>query len=319
MNAEFVARVADELGIARPELVEKDVLIHQLLSDVSENEFLRRSLVFKGGTCLIKHYLGYYRFSEDIDFTWKNQRDFEGKTQKQIRRDLARIIGLVGAAFGEIALKRGLDFRPDKSDRNYVELGGSNKSATFKIWYASAITGKRSFIKAQINFVEHMVFATKQVKLSSLVSGGKTQQHAQLLFPGEYRGYASEVAIEAYSAKEILCEKIRAILTRQGVKARDFLDAYFIHAKLGMNMLTVERAAVAKTVFSLNLYGKYRENFSLKKEALESGNLFQWGDEKALLLEEIDEKAFYQFIVEFDGFLAKVADKVSRKADNKFK
>lgn len=53
-------------GLASTEVIEKDYQLHRLLHEISQNELLRSSLVFKGGTCLVKAYTGYYRFSEDI-------------------------------------------------------------------------------------------------------------------------------------------------------------------------------------------------------------------------------------------------------------
>jgi len=65
----------------RRDMIEKDVILHELLLDLSRNEFFAGNFAFKGGTCLIKCFYGYKRLSEDIDFTWKKQSDFKGKTQ----------------------------------------------------------------------------------------------------------------------------------------------------------------------------------------------------------------------------------------------
>jgi len=73
MRKDFVNEVAEKLKIKRKDLVEKDFILHQLLSSLSEDKFFRENFLFKGGTCLIKCYLGYFRFSEDMDFTWKRQ------------------------------------------------------------------------------------------------------------------------------------------------------------------------------------------------------------------------------------------------------
>jgi predicted nucleotidyltransferase component of viral defense system len=72
VRKEFVVTIAEQNGIEQTELVEKDVILHQILTDLSKNTYFFDNFVFKGGTCLTKCYLGYYRFSEDIDFTWKN-------------------------------------------------------------------------------------------------------------------------------------------------------------------------------------------------------------------------------------------------------
>jgi len=44
-----------------------------------------------------------------------------------------------------------LDFKCVKSNPSYVELGGSNKFCTFKLWFDSEFW-EHSFIKVQINF-----------------------------------------------------------------------------------------------------------------------------------------------------------------------
>jgi len=92
MRKEFVAAIAEQAGIEQIDLVEKDIILHQILTDLAQNEFFSNNFIFKGGTCLTKCHMGYYRFSEDIDFTWKNQEKFETKSQKQIRKMLSNII-----------------------------------------------------------------------------------------------------------------------------------------------------------------------------------------------------------------------------------
>ena len=52
--------------------IEKDYILSWLLFGISKNIFLSANLVFKGGTVLKKAYFKDYRFSEDLDFTLKN-------------------------------------------------------------------------------------------------------------------------------------------------------------------------------------------------------------------------------------------------------
>ena len=70
----------------RPDIIEKDFHLHRLLGKISDDDYLCRILVMKGGACLIKGYAGYYRFSEDLDFTWNDPERWEGKTSVQIRK-----------------------------------------------------------------------------------------------------------------------------------------------------------------------------------------------------------------------------------------
>src|SRR3989304_6482034 len=154
MRADFVNEVAQRLKIQRRDMIEKDLILHQILTDLSHDTFFALNFLFKGGTCLIKCYFGYLRFSEDIDFTWKNQSVFTGMSGKKIRSYLSEIIDNTGGVFENIAAKRGLDFKCDKTSTDYIELGGSDRTCTLKIWYQSEILNRRSFIKVQINFVE---------------------------------------------------------------------------------------------------------------------------------------------------------------------
>lgn len=307
MRGDFVNEVGRIQRIKRTDLIEKDLILHQMLVDLSKNKFFAKNFIFKGGTCLIKCYLGYFRFSEDIDFTWRHQKTFEGKSQKEIRSHLSGVIDEVGAIFEELATKRNLDFVCEKHNRDYVELGGGNKTCTFKIWYQSEILNRRSFVKVQINFVEKFYYAPQRSELRSLLS--KEQRELDALFP-EYKEYASKIRFDVYDIREILSEKVRAILTREGVKARDFLDVYLICRNFNIKLEDLYDGIIDKTQFMLNLYEKYRKNLAEKKDIVTSGKALKWGEEKGLLLRDIDEKEFYKFLEGFGMFLKKAVEKL---------
>src|SRR5665213_2861612 len=57
----------------QPHVVEKDYVLGWLLAGIHQNADLREAWVFKGGTCLKKCYFETYRFSEDLDFTLRNE------------------------------------------------------------------------------------------------------------------------------------------------------------------------------------------------------------------------------------------------------
>jgi hypothetical protein len=212
-----------------------------------ENKFL-----FKGRTCLIKSYLGYFRFSEDIDFTWKIQGVFNDMSQKEIRRYLSGVTDDIGELSEKIAEKRDCDFRCNKGYRNYVGFGGGNKTVTFKIWYSSDVLKRRSFVKVQINFVEILKFSTAKNDLRGLL---RRNREIEALFP-EYREYSQKMAFDSYDIREIFCEKIRSILTRRGIKARDFVDVYLISKKFKIRFDDMEESIIDKTRFILDMYAK---------------------------------------------------------------
>ncbi|MBI5347271.1 MAG: nucleotidyl transferase AbiEii/AbiGii toxin family protein [Candidatus Aenigmarchaeota archaeon] len=308
MRKDFVNQVSETLKIERKDLIEKDFILHQILLDLSRNDFFRKNFLFKGGTCLIKCYLGYFRFSEDIDFTWQNQEKFKGMSQKEIRQCLSPVIDEIGADFEAIATKRGLDFKCAKGNHDYVELGGGNKTLTFKVWYDSEILNRRSFIKAQINFLEDLRFSPAKSILKGMLD--RHIEELKVLFPEEYKEYSGHIPFDTYDIKEIMCEKIRSILTRKGVKARDFVDVYLISKKFGIWPENLKKDIVTKTLFSLNLYNKYRNNFNEKKKLLKTKDIFVWRHEKGLLLTDIDEKEFYVFLGKLVTFLYEVIEDV---------
>lgn len=307
MRLLFVNEVSKRTGVRRVDLIEKDVLLHEMLADISQSPFADK-LLFKGGTCLIKGYIGYFRFSEDIDFTWRDQSVFEGLSQKQLRRRLSGLIDDVGKLFEGISARRGLDFRCVKSDRNYIELGGSDKICTFKLWYESETLKRRSFIKVQVNFVEKLVYLPKTVELRSLLTDAdaRTRRELGLLYP-EQSGYLEAVSFKAYDIREVLAEKIRAILTREGIKARDYLDVYVIGKRFGHRPEDVLGQSLDKIRFTLGMYEKYRRHFEEKRGAF-GAVPFAWGEERGLVLEGIDETEFYEFLKTFNGFISKVID-----------
>ena len=304
MRADFVNQVAVLLRTGRTNLVEKDILLHEILTDLSRDEFFSRNFLFKGGTCLIKAYFGYVRFSEDIDFTWKDQAVFNKLSGKKIRSKLSKIIDRTGDIFEAIAKSRGLDFKCVKSNRDYVELGGSDKSCTFKVWYESELLKRRTFVKVQINFVEQLYFTPKKGQLSGLLTGKHSE--LDLLFPKEAAEYAKKIPFNVYDIREILCEKVRALLTREGTKARDFIDVYLIWKNFGVKPEDEQEKIIGKIVFSLKRYAKYRANLKQKAALLDSGDLFDWGAEKELLLSGIDQDDFYKFLDRFETFLKKI-------------
>lgn len=306
MRENLVNEISTRYKIERRELIEKDIIIHEILSDLSTDNFFAKNFLFKGGTCLVKSFIGYVRFSEDIDFTWKDQDIFKSKSVKELQKELSSLISKTGKIFENIAASRGLDFKCEKSNNNYVDIGGGGKICTFYIRYSSEILKNPSFLKVQINFVEKLLYSSQNRKLHSLIL--EKNEELKVLFSNQLE-YLNSIDFETYDIKEILCEKIRAILTRQGTKARDFLDVYLICTRLNTDLSEIENNAVEKLKFSLEMYEKYRNNFEEKIKLIESEKFFNWGEEQILLLEDVEEK-FYEFNKTLIEFLKKIISKV---------
>lgn len=307
MISDFVDMVSKTEVILRKDMIEKDILLHRILLDLSKEKFFSDNFLFKGGTCLAKHYLGYVRFSEDVDFTWKDQTRFIEKSGRQIDKDLSGIIEMTGKIIEKMATRRGLDFKWDKGDRNYVELVSRGKICTFKVWYDSVTLKENKLLKIQINFVDDLCFRPQNGDLKSIITG--KHQELEKLY-AEYTEYASTIPFKMYDLREILSEKVRALLTRRAIKARDFLDIFFISKNMGIKPEDVEKCVIKKISYALEHYERYRENFEEKKKILDNGSIFEWGEEKGLVLAELDEVEFNKFVDELTKYLRELVTKL---------
>jgi predicted nucleotidyltransferase component of viral defense system len=305
----FIEEIGRVMEFPRLDLIEKDIMLHNILSALSRDKFFSHNFLFKGGTCLIKSYLGYFRFSEDIDFTWQNQDSFIGMSQSRIRKYLSGQIDITGKVFEDMGEDHGFEFVIDKSNERYVELGGSNKTATFKLWYDSEVLDYPSFIKVQFNFVELLKYSKVENKLLSLISDVSNEE-VKKFFPKEYDKYSSIIEFKTYDIREVLCEKVRAILTRKGIKARDFVDLYLIIKKIKQNISKYKPQIIEKTRFTLDMYEKYRLNLKRKSDLINSKELFSWGRERELLLKELDEMDFSRFMNEFSDFIIEINEEL---------
>lgn len=282
ITKELVDYVADKTGVKETSLVEKDMILHLLLKNLLADQHFRENYVFKGGTCLIKCYFGYYRFSEDLDFSYTRQKEFEGKSEKQIRKQLSKEIDKLAKKLERIAARLGLEFKADKKDRQYMEFGGGNKFTTFKIWYESAELNVRRFAKIQANYVEKIRYQFKTLTAENYFRDIDTKEF-KYLYPEAAEELLDQPKAQAYDIKEILAEKVRAILTRKGVKARDFIDVYLIQKETGVKPEDIQDEILDKTRFILK-YEKYRENL-LKKTT--TTPTFRIGEEERLLIKPL--------------------------------
>ena len=279
INKDLLGYLGDKTGIRQKELIEKDVYLHLLLKELTSDKHFKTNYIFKGGTCLIKCYLGYYRFSEDLDFSYIRQEDFKDKTEKQIRKQLSKEIGDLARKLEEITGRIGIDFKAHKKDSHYIEFGGSNKFVTLKLWYTSAELKTMQFIKIQVNYVEKFNYAFKILEAKNILTGINTKEF-RFLYPEAAETLLKNPKVKAYDIREILAEKVRAILTRQGIKARDYVDVYMIQEYTGFKPDDIRNRILEKTGFMLK-YEKYRRNL-LKKAGEEPK--FRLGEEEKLLI-----------------------------------
>ncbi len=300
IDKKFMDHIGDKLGIERRDLIEKDILLQMLLNELVKNKDFKDNFAFKGGTCLIKNYFGYFRFSEDLDFTYLNQKEFNGISKKKLRESMSKKINGIGELIESIANQFNLDFKLEKENRKYFEFGGSNAFVTFKLWYDSIVLNKPSFIKIQINFIEKLNYKIKELPAIFILSN-KDKKEIGLLF-NDYSYLLNPVKIKAYDLKEILIEKVRAILTRKGIKARDFVDVFLIIKRDKLDLKDFKKEIIEK-ISDMLKFEKYALNIKNKETQLNDDLIL--GEEEALMLTLID-KSFPKFLKEFDIFLREI-------------
>lgn len=297
--SEFVGFVTRKSDVNKPLLVEQDILIHRLLKIMSASPLFMGKYLFKGGSCLVKCYYGYYRFSVDLDFTWKDQTYFKvGKSE--IQKRLKAETTSFGSVLQDAAQELGLDFKNDSSERRYVEFGGGKRMTTYKLWKG------KEYVKVQVNYVETLLFKAKKLKASTLLDGVELQKDDQAYF-SDFLDHYTPFFVEAYDEREILCEKVRAVMTRKAQKLRDFYDLFLLDER-GFRIDQFTEEILNKTRAAL-YYRKYRDNLEANKAALEADqDALENPYERSLFVKNPPE-AFDRFVT---GLLSKLRDLVAK-------
>lgn len=283
---DFVPALAKYTGIQNQELLEKDVRLHLLLTALDGDDRLHEDLLFKGGTCLIKCFLGYWRFSEDLDFTWRSQDHWAQMGTKQARRAIRPIRRTALEAIEQHAEKLNMA-RPEKEGVTY---GRSGQMMTVQLTY-EAVSGLPAFVKLQINYLDPILYDIEERSANSLL-GGSIPEELEFLEPDLSARYADPASCFTYDPREILTEKCRAILTRQAASIKDVLDLYLLDRKLNLRVKNHLKTIRQKTQFGVERRKRYRKQL---KDAKDRFNALREADVKPLMLKEIDLGDFEEY------------------------
>ncbi|MBI2672122.1 nucleotidyl transferase AbiEii/AbiGii toxin family protein [Candidatus Woesearchaeota archaeon] len=298
--------ISKRLNILRRDLIEKDIHLSKILYYLVQDKDFSQNYAFKGGTCLTKCYLGYYRFSEDMDFTYLNQKDFAGKSRSKIRESMSEKINKLGELIEVIAKKLSLDFKMKKENKRYFQFGGSNAFVTFKIWYDPKELEKETFVKIQVNHIEKLNYPINEIDVKFIIPKNFEKDFSFIAYE-DADILLKPIKIKAYDLKEILIEKVRAILTRRGIKVRDFVDVFLIIRKEKLDLNEFKKEIIEKITDMLK-FEKYEQNIKNKETQLNDELIL--GEEEALMLIPLD-KGFPKFVKEFNVFLRGIIKKLN--------
>lgn len=193
-----IIHTAGETGF-QPHLIEKDYYCTQILKLLSIEKNV--SLIFKGGTLLAKGYAGFYRLSEDLDFTIPVSNSANRKQRSKLAKPLKSLISNIPNMLDVFMLEK--------------ELTGSNESRQYnaELRYPSCINKSSGRILIEIGLREELLTSPMNAELKTL-----------LLDPFTNIDFEAPIQFQCLSKYETYAEKMRAALCREKLAIRDFYD-----------------------------------------------------------------------------------------------
>lgn len=202
-----IEKIAEQKRVAKT-TIDKDWVLGHFVDAIFSIPECRDNLIFKGGTCLKKCYFEDYRFSEDLDFTANNPKYLLD------RKLLGQIVSLVTER-----TEMPLHIEELKPLMFKDELTGF--AAKVKFWGADHPKNQapappqrwQTSIKIEITLYEEMIFAP---------------EHKQVHHAYSDRLSDSADSIPCYALREVLAEKLRALIQRSYTAPRDFYDIWYL-------------------------------------------------------------------------------------------
>lgn len=181
-----------------PHVIEKDYVLGWVLAGIYAHEELAESWIFKGGTCLKKCFFETYRFSEDLDFTLRNEVQID-------QVFLKRVFDKVGAWIYE---QSGIEVPTELQEFEIYTNPRGRISCQGKLSYKGPVSPTRPLprIKLDLTADEQVVMPPALIEIFHPYSD------------------APEEGIEvlAYDYVEAFAEKFRALAER--TRPRDLYD-----------------------------------------------------------------------------------------------
>jgi predicted nucleotidyltransferase component of viral defense system len=221
-----------------PEMLEKDYHLTKILHKISEKHM--KDVVFKGGTCLNKCYLGFYRLSEDLDFIYNKDIRKYSKTQvkkilDELRREFFDILDTLGFKTNK-KLGEGWQMLTSEIAPKIVGL-------IINTYYTSSVTNTPQKIKIEISFRRKLRRTTKN----------KVINHKFIDVLGE-PVLRKDIKIEAIDLVENFAEKFKALITRKHIAVRDIYDIHFI---LRNEILAIDKEIIDLIIIKINESKKF--------------------------------------------------------------
>ncbi len=184
-----IQKFAGRLEI-RDTQVEKDYVIGWVLKGISQNSYLKKSLIFKGGTALRKIFFEDYRLSEDLDFTFNGDK----YNSEELKKNFEAIIEWI-----ENESRINLNIQDEDKTYNNFYLG-----------YTGPLGGKGANKSIKVDIADDELLCNDPVEKPVLT---------------EYSDLQDEFKVLSYTIGEIIAEKLRSLMQR--TMPRDLYDIWY--------------------------------------------------------------------------------------------
>ncbi|NGX49975.1 MAG: hypothetical protein K940chlam5_01584 [Candidatus Anoxychlamydiales bacterium] len=199
-----IFQIAKSLGLL-PSTIEKDYVLGWILMGIQSHNSCNKSWIFKGGTCLKKCFFKQYRFSEDLDFSLKNQFHLDQMGLKIILQEIAEWI----------YEKSGIEIPVKNISIEFYENPQRLLSIRGKLSYLGPIMQKRRnnlpTIKLDLSIHEKICLL---------------QEKRNIYYPYSDKPLVLPKAL-TYCYEEMFAEKLRALAER--ARPRDLYDVVFLY------------------------------------------------------------------------------------------
>lgn len=213
-------QTAAETGFAAP-LIEKDYYCSLVLKEIFSNP--SHDLVFKGGTLLNKVHVGFYRLSEDLDFSISVSASATRNDRSKLMKSIKATLEKFEDGYEGLSLASSFKGYNDSSQYNAC------------IEYNSDSTLNKGTILFEIGLREEILIEPLMLEAKTLVRD--PINNALLIDPYPVRCLTK---IEAYA------EKLRAALTRKKPAIRDLFDLDYAIAQKIIDINDAQFQVLAK-------------------------------------------------------------------------
>lgn len=202
--AQDIIELAGELSLD-PSVVEKDYVLGWLLAGISEHPDLGPSWLFKGGTCLKKVFFETYRFSEDLDFTLREEAQIDEGFLSRTLREVAEWV----------YRETGIEVPAEQIRVKVFQNPRGRPAAEARIYYRGPLQprGSPPRIKLDLTADERVVLDPDCLPINH---------------PYDDRP-AAGISVNCYPYAEVFAEKIRALGDRG--RPRDLYDVINLYRR----------------------------------------------------------------------------------------